>query len=319
MRRYLPILLALLAVGALFVGVVLYRHSASTPVKPASPVAAPPTSPGQILPRRGCGRPPAFLTRRLGRVPVRIDLTQRRYRGIAFLYGPRFGRVLHRKAWERFGPFGTYALDPQGNLYLAPMPFISIEPGTFEHQRTLYRMESGTGAISPLKRFDDVRPSARNPYGLVSLAYDCDDGTLWISSLDESDYRSQKGVIYHFDPKRGRILQELPGFDALTLALAHTSRGKFLLAGSARDNALYAFAIRKGRLQGPPARLLELPDPQLHIRRIRITGPDRLLLEAIPFSYSLVAEHSKRYRTLYRARRSHGQGEWKIERLRPSR
>ncbi|ADV45588.1 hypothetical protein [Nitratifractor salsuginis] len=313
MRRLVPILLALAAVGILFAVLLKFRHSAA-PAKP-TPTATPAVLSGPILPLRRCARPPAFLSRQLGRTPIRIDLTQRAYRGIAFLYGPRFGRVLHRKEWERFGPLGTYALDPMGNLYLAPMPFISIEPTTFEHQRFLYKMDSQTGRLSPLKRFEDIHPSARNPYGLISLAYDCEDGTLWTSSLDESDYRSQKGVIYHLNPRSGQILQELPGFDALTIALAHSSGEKLLLAGSARDNALYAFPIQKGRLEGPPVKVLELPDPQLHIRRIRILGPDKLRLEAIPFNYSLVAEHGREYRIEYEASRTTRSRKWNIMRL----
>jgi hypothetical protein len=316
MRRLIPILLALAAVGILFAVLLKSRHSAA-PSTPA-PVATSAVLTGPILPSRRCAHPPAFLTRQFGRTPVRIDLTQRTYRGIAFLYGPRFGRALHRREWERFGPLGTYALDSQGNLYLAPMPFISIEPTTFKHQQTLYKMESKTGRLSPLKRFEDIHPSARNPYGLISLAYDCEDGTLWTSSLDESDYRSQKGVIYHLDPRSGQILQELPGFDALTIALAQSSGEKLLLAGSARDNALYAFSIQKGRLEGPPAKVLELPDPQMHIRRIRILGPDRLLLEAIPFNYSLVAEHGRNYRTEYKATRTAHSTKWSVTRLQKS-
>jgi hypothetical protein len=56
-------------------------------------------------------------------------------------------------------------------------------------------------------------------------------------------------------------------------------------------------------------------DPQLHIRCIHITSPDRLLLEAIPFRYSLVAEHGKRYRLLYHAQRLDQNGQWRVEKL----
>ena len=227
------------------------------------------------------------------------------------MYGPGLRHVVYAKRWGRYDYFSTYTLDSQGNLYLASMPFISITPHTFNLQNKIFRLESKTGKLGIWMTIDEVRANDRDPYGIVSLDYDCDDGTLWTSAIDRSDYRAQRGRIYHIDPKGKRILQKTGGLDALTLKVLKTSGGKYLLAGSAWKNALFAYRIEHGRLITPPKRLFSLPDPEQRIRKIRIVGSDTLLLETIPFRYSLIAQSGGSYRHKYRARRT-AKG-WTIE------
>ena len=225
--------------------------------------------------------------------PVSIDLSQHQFKGVAFLWGKNFSKVIHPKAWEVYEHFSTYALDEVGNAYLAPMPFISIKPTTFNLQKNIYRLDSKTGKLDIFMNFDDVHPSASNPYGIISLAYDCDDQTLWVSAIDESDYKSQKGVIYHVDVKSKRVLKRVEGFDALTITLLKTQKGKFLLAGSARENALYAYGIENKMLSQNAEKILELPFAQEHIRKIKVRGQNLLELQTIPFSYTLIAQTSE--------------------------
>jgi len=268
---------------------------------------------GTFSPSRSCSRPPRFLRRMHIPQPVMIDLSQKHYTGVALRYGHNFTRVLHPKQWEQYAHFSTYALDTVGNLYLIPTPYISIHPSTFTLQKKLFRLDTATGRVGIFMDFDDVHPRPDNPYGLNAVAYDCDDGTLWVAAIDESDYHHQQGVIYHVDPVHKRIVQKVQGFDALTLRLVHTDKGKFLLAGSARDNGLYAFAIveRQG-LAFVPHKLLELPDPNAHIRKINLQAKNQLELQAIPFSYSLVAQAAKEDRTYFSAKWSPKKQDWQI-------
>jgi hypothetical protein len=256
---------------------------------------------GVFAKSKTCARPPAFLRRLHIPQPVIIDLSQKRFKGVAFLYGKGFNKVLHPKQWEQYEHFSTYALDERGNIYLAPTPFISIHPTTFNLQKKVFKLDTNTGKVSIWMDMDDVHPDEHNPYGINALAYDCDDKSLWVSAIDESDYKSQKGVIYHIDPNSKRILQKVSGFDALTLAVLHTAKGKYLLAGSARDNGLYAFEIKQGKLSETPVKLLEIPDPNEHIRKIKIKGPNHLELQTIPFTYSMIARTAKKDRTHYDA------------------
>ena len=140
--------------------------------------------------------------------------------------------------------------------------------------------------------FEDVHPSSSNPYGIISLVYDCDDETLWVSAIDESDYRGEKGVIYHVDVKSKRVIQRIEGVDALTITLLKSEKGKYLLVGSARENALYTYKITNSEIIEPAMKLLDLPSANEHIRKIKIQNNNRLELQTIPFSYTLIAETS---------------------------
>ena len=289
MKRFLPIVLVLvlLALGAY---VVLRTKAPHTPVHETKRVAARFDMP--LVPKRSCARPPHFLRKAGIAQPVLIDLSQKKYTGIAFWYGKGFRKLYHPLQWEQYAHMGTYALDAEGNLYLAPTPYISIKPTTFNLQKNLYRVDSESGRLSILMHLDDVAPDAHNPYGVVALAYDCDDGTLWVSAIDRSDYHQSRGRIYHIDPKERKVLQKVSGYDLLSLALVATPKGKFLLGGSAREPKLSAFPIKKGSLQNKPLLVATLDNPQARVRKIHPLKPDTIRIETIPFSYTLIAATS---------------------------
>jgi hypothetical protein len=312
-KKYAPIIIALLVVATAAWWALIEPPQADRsriPVKPNVHQI------GTFGPQKQCARPPRFLRKLNIPQPVMIDLSQKRYKGVALLFGPGFSKVLHPKQWEQYEYFSTYAVDEAGNVYLVPTPFISIRPTTFTLQQKLYRLDTKTGRVGIWMEFEDVRPSERNPYGVNAVAYDCRDRTLWVGAIDESDYAHQKGVIYHIDTQTKTVLSRYEGFDALTLMRIATQKGSFLLAGSARDNALYAFRIEKGVLQSPVA-LFEIPNATERIRKIKVRGPNRLEVQTIPFSYSLIAQTAEHDRTHYEAVWHPDQNRWSIRKIEP--
>jgi hypothetical protein len=257
-----------------------------------------------------CGRRGYFFKDHYITGPVTIDLSQKKYKGIVLYYGKGLQKVYHPKSWERFEYFSTYAVDKEGNLYLVPMPYISIHPTTFNLLSNLYRIDTYTGALSVFMHFDDIKPSPNNPYGLNAITYDCDDDTLWVSTIDQSDYKTQRGVLYHIDPKHKKILQRIEGWDALSLSLMKTDKEKFLLMGSARDSGLYAFKIKDAKIVGNPKKLFEITNAEEHIRKIKIKDINHLEVQTIPFSYTLIAQSSKKDRLIYDV--YYRNQEWKI-------
>jgi hypothetical protein len=304
MKKYLPIILSLLLVGVIF-AVIFYTKNNENYPRQKDDIAL-----GEFNTKQACGRPPRFLQEAGIKQPVVIDLSQQRFKGIAFHYGKKMDKTFHPKEWEYFESFGTYTLDEQGNLYLAPMPYISITPNTFELQKNIYKLDSTSGKISIFMHLDDVLPNANNPYGIYTLVYDCEDKSLWVGAIDETDYQNQKGVIYHIDLKTKQILQRNEGFDGLTLNLLQTAKAKYLLAGSATDSGLYAYTIKNKTLSSNPIKLLELPNPNEHIRKIKIKANNHLQLQAIPFSYTLIAQTTKQYRVIYDAKWDNALSQW---------
>lgn len=315
MKKYLPLFVVVIVLAIVAVVVVqkkAHQHHSSTAkivqTKRDNGIG------GLFRRQRSCGRLPYFLTALKIPQPVMIDLSQKRFKGIALLYGSSFRQVLHPREWEQYAHFGTYAADSYGDIYLVPMPYISIHPKTFDLQKKLYRIDSRTGHLTVWMTIDDIHPSASNPYGLIAIAYDCDDGTLWASAIDESDYTAQKGVIYHIDPRTKKLLQRVEGVDALSLTLLTSRRGKYLLAGSARESVLYAYSVTGKHLDDHPQRVLTLPDPTMRIRKIKIIGENRLELQAIPFSYSLIAQTAAKERVIYDAQWLQDKQSWQIVR-----
>ncbi len=306
MKKYTPIMISLVLVVIAAVFAIKQKFSSSVE---RSPKAVSFYDIGSFAPKRNCAVLPSFVTKLGIKRPI-IDLTQQRFKGIAILSA---NKILHPKKWERFEHFSTYSLDEKGNIYLAPMPYISIKPTTFNLQKNIYKLDSKSGEISVFMELADVNPSANNPFGIISLVYDCDDKTLWVSAIDETDYSKQRGVIYHIDTENKKILQRIEGIDALTLQLLHTEKGKYLLAGAARDNALYAYSIQKGTLDLEAIKLLSLPSPNEHIRKIKIKKYNMLELQTVPFAYTLIARATNHNRMHYRAYWNHKNMQWRLD------
>jgi len=240
---------------------------------------------------RSCARIPNFL-KELGINRPVIDLSQEKYTGIAFYYGKDFSKVLHKKQWEQFEHLGTYALDEKGNIYLTPNPFISIKPTTFNLQKAIYKLDSNSAKLSLWLKIDEISPNPTNPYGLISLVYDCI-GNLYVSAIDKSDYKAQKGRIYKVDIKTKDYKKIIDNFDALTINFIEIEGKKYLIAGSARDNGVYLF------VNGKPVKLFSLPNPNLRVRKIKVIGKNSLKVEAIKFNYSLIAQTTNKQREVY--------------------
>ncbi|HIC77742.1 MAG TPA: hypothetical protein EYP02_01045 [Sulfurovum sp.] len=245
---------------------------------------------GEFEKKKTCAIQPLFLTKLRVPQPIAVDLSQQQYRGVAFLFGPNLSQSVHPKSWKRFDHFSSYILDPKGHMYLTPMPYITVEPNTFEFQKSIYKLNSNSGKLDIWTTLDEVKAGANNPFGLIALDYDCADDTLWVSAIDESSYTEAKGIIYHIDVQSKKILQRVEVIDALSVKLLESKKGKYLLTGSARDNKLYAYEIKNRELSSTPIELLELPDFNERVRKINIMGKNSLRLETIPFTYTLIAE-----------------------------
>jgi hypothetical protein len=307
LKKYLPIFVVVIVLLVVAYMLVQKKNQKqSLKVEPSYNI-------GTFTKQKSCARPPQLLQRLGIPQPVMIDLSQKKYKGIALHFGKNFEKVFHPEQWKQYEHFSTYASDEAGNIYLVPTPFISIHPTTFNLQKNIYKLESKTGKISIFMHFDDVHPTANNPYGMNAIAYDCEDKTLWVAAIDESDYASQKGVIYHINPQTKEVLQTVEGFDVLSMTIVKSQKGKYLLVGSARDNALYAYSLNKGKLSPKPEKLLEIPSANEHIRKIKVKADNHLELQTIAFSYTLIAQSVKKEREFYDLLWANEEGKWKLK------
>jgi len=306
MRRYFPVGFSLVFIFVVATIVYIQKNKKINTDTPTELLS-------KIEKRHSCARTGKFFVTKGITQPITIDLSQKYYKGIVLYYGREGKEVYHPKSWERFEHFSTYAVDKKGNLFLVPMPYISIRSTTFNLLSNLYKIDTDTGELSIFMHFDDIKASSNNPYGLNAITYDCDDDTLWISAIDESTYDVQKGVIYHVDPKQKKILQRFEGYDVLSLAVAKTDKGKFLFFGSARDSGLYGIKIENANLVGKPQKLFAIENPEEHIRKIKIRANNKLEIQTIPFTYTLIAESGKKDRIFYEV--EYHSAKWHIHKL----
>ncbi len=85
------------------------------------------------------------------------------------------------------------------------------------------------------------------------------------------------------------------------------------MAGSARDSTRYAFSIVGATMKKVPEKLLTLPNVNVHIRKIKVKGKNRLELQSIPFSYALIVQTRHNDRTHYSAVWNEKHHQWEIK------
>ncbi|NPA27679.1 MAG: hypothetical protein GXN91_01335 [Epsilonproteobacteria bacterium] len=308
MKRFIPLFIVLIFLGA---GAYFILNTPSSSLQTSQSLFRL----DEFDKQKSCARLPLFLYKNGINAPI-IDLSQKHYKGIAFYFGPKYSRVLHKKSWERFDALGTYTIDNKGDIYLTPNPFISIKPTTFNLQKAIYKLDGKSAELSRWMVIEEVAPNPTNPYGLISIVYDCDSGYLIASSIDKSSYRGVGGRIYLIDRDKKEILQRVEGFDALTLNILKSRDKKYLIAGSARDGGVYLFRFKEdGKLDKNKIKLFELPTPELKVRKIKVIDKNTLKLEAIKFNYSLVAQSAKKHREEFIAKYDPKTGRWEVKRV----
>lgn len=226
---------------------------------------------------------------------VFIDTSQQLHTGLVIREAAEDGRIYQHPSWDDAGNVGPYAIDRDGNIYVAPVPLVSMHSNRPEDQNRVFRVDGQTGEMVPYADLPwAATPSGANPYGVVGLAYDCDSHSLYASSVAGSDAGEERGRIHRIDLGTGESSTAYEGHDALGLAVFTGGSGKRLYYGSARRPAIYSVAVAAdGGLQGAPRLELDLarlPGSSYDkIARIRFTPDGMMTAKGVEFSYSLKA------------------------------
>jgi hypothetical protein len=205
------------------------------------------------------------------------------------------GRSTQHETWTQAGFLGRVQRDRDGNMYTYPAPSVTLVNNPVEKSNIVYRVESETGVMAPFAELPKEGPATeQNPFGLLSLALDCEQNALYASSVYGSTASSENGIIAKIDLKTKEVTVVRRGIDALSLLVAFDGRGKRLYAGAARDNAVVSFAINKdGSLGKDETVEIKLDDVQAaqdkRARVLRVDGRSRMYVRAIPFEYTLAA------------------------------
>lgn len=206
------------------------------------------------------------------------------------------GRKYQHPSWTIGGYLGTFVVDTQGNVYVAPSPRISLIDNPPEKANIIYKVDTATGVMSEyLKLPSALEPSPENPYGILALTYDCDTNSLYATSAMGSTRGQQVGRMYRIDLNTGQVADRYDGIDGFGLAVYNLPTGKRLYFGSARTPQVFSIALdNKGNFWGEPRVELTLNGPFNKARRIDFNLRDQMQVRGIDFNFTLSATSEDR-------------------------
>ena len=202
-------------------------------------------------------------------------------------------RVFQHPSWEEAGYLGAYVRDGDGNVYVAPVPFSSVELNDPELQTLLHVIGSEDGVMRP---FLDVpaaqAPTEQNPYGVMGLFFDCDTNSLYAASIAGSTSQDEVGRIVRIDIESGEVVDQLEDIDALGVGVHNGVDDKRLYFGLARNCGVASIALdEEGHFKGEPRQeifLAGLPGGgNEKAQRITFNDDGQMIIKGIEFDYTL--------------------------------
>ncbi len=222
--------------------------------------------------------------------------------------------------WDDAGYLGAFALDYEGNIYTIPAPVVSVLYNPQADQNTIYQVSSKTAELKPFLQIPHLAPddtyNPSNPYGLLGIFYDCDNHSLYATTVFGSDAQKEIGKIVHIDIATKQITDQLQNLDPFGLAIARSTGEKRLYYGKARSGDVYSLSLdSNGNFIGQPR--FEFSIEGLgqrgddRVRRIKPLPNGDILVYGLEFYYNLTAPTEKP-ETIYHFFYDFQQKKWRL-------
>lgn len=250
--------------------------------------------------------------------PVFIDTSQQVVTGVALQEAADGGRLYQHPSWDDAGNVGPYVVDKDGNIYVAPVPMVSLFNNPPEEQNKIYRIDSRTGVMQEFINLPwDQPPSGANPFGVVGLAYDCDTHSLYAASVAGSAPNQELGRLHRIDLTTGQVVDQQEAVDALGLGVFTGRQGKRLYYGAARTPDVYSIALdESGDFTGQARFEFSLAalegGSQDNAHRLRFNRDNTLEIKGIEFGFKLMAV-SDPQRNIYQLHYNPESDTWQVE------
>ena len=244
----------------------------------------------------GCQILPAFMRKQ--NIPENAQVSTSTPGLLGFnilMHDPKAGRVrpLVHDTWMSAGNLGQFTYDRKGNIYLVPIPLVSLEVNPPENQNKVHVIDLTTALMRELIDLPSPRPiDTSNPFGTVGLAYDCETNSLYVSSLAGSGPSEEMGTIFQINLDNLQVQSRLDGIDALGVGVFIGESGKRLYYGSARRGEVHSIALgQAGDFMGKSRFEFNLDAHGLprnyRAQKISFKGNRKMQIKALPFAYSL--------------------------------
>ncbi len=264
-----------------------------------------------------CKRSPLFPTKHGMKAPFAVDLRQgTAFRGLRIIEARRNGKYLQLPGWDKFGFLGLYTLDNKGNIFTAPMPYVSIDINPPKEQDRILKVDARTGRMSVFMNLPFTKPpSAKNPFGVIGLEYDCTTNSLYATSVAGSTYKKEYGKIFQINPDTKIILDTYDNLDAMGVTIFAGKTGRRIYIGLARKPEVYSIGLdEQGGFKHDLRFEFSLKDvsggADVKAHRMRIKD-NVMTLKAREFSYSLITA-SVSMRTIYKYKYNPEKDKWEF-------
>ncbi len=218
----------------------------------------------KLGPANECQRIPAFASSLGLKGQLAIDTEQRQVRGISFIEARSNGQRYQHPSWDDVGHVGSSVRDQQGNIYVLPIPVVSLEHNDPANRNTVYKIDTNTQLMAPYLALGLSTDQPRHPFGVLGASIDCDTNSLYISSVEGSLPHQEKGTTYQISLSTKAVVSRLENKDLFGLDILNTAEGKRLYYGSARSPHIYSVDLDQAGHFGSDHRyelsLAELPE-----------------------------------------------------------
>lgn len=204
-------------------------------------------------------------------------------------------------SWQLSGFIGGFDRDKTGQIYVAPLPYVSLENNPPALQNQLYVIDNKSAEMSLFLKLPSLQmPNNKNPFGTMGLFYDCDTHSLYVSSIAGSTPKTQNGSIYQIDLTSNTIVSEFANTDAIGLGVFNTLKGKKLYYGSAREPHIYSVVLdEKGNFTNNTKYELSLSDIKgghstfaKKITFSKVNNKYQMIVKETAFGFRLMAENN---------------------------
>jgi hypothetical protein len=275
----------------------------------------------QAQPNQDCKTMPVFLSESgFDLKRAYLSTSERRIRGLVLVEPSTTPnqppRTWQLPSWQRAGWLAPMVITFNGEVWAAPAPVINLLDNKPEEQNCLWRTDPSTGEL----RREVVLPkpdsnfNGQNPYGVLGLAYDCENGMLYASSVAGSTRRSELGHIYAVSTRDMKVVHQVDSTDGFGLGVATIDGAKKLFFGHARNGHIGSIELLPDGGFGKRTEVefsLEDAGPRGddRARKIRIQPDGTLLVTGIEFYFNLTAPTEKQ-ESVYKFAQTQARGSW---------
>lgn len=202
-----------------------------------------------------CRQQPNFVSKvGLGH-QVALDSRQEGFMGLRLINAR--GKTWQHASWDMAGYIGAFERDHEGNIYVAPVPDVSLRHNDPKHQNRLYKIDKDSGEMSLFLSLPMADlASVNNPFGVMGLVFDCDTLSMYVTSIAGSSSRLINGRVYQISLKIeevGKIISQISAVDAIGIGIFNDVEHKRLYYGEARSSNVFSVPLNKtGKLINLP-------------------------------------------------------------------